>query len=41
MARALAVSTLLHLATVEAGTGSPQVSSYSGDSPSSLNNNKS
>ena len=37
MARALAVSTLLHLATMEASTGSPQVSSQSGDSPSSLN----
>ena len=41
MARALAVSTLLHLATMEATTGSPQVRSYSGDSPSSLNNKES
>ena len=41
MARALAVSTLLHLATMEAGTGSLQVRSYSGDSPSSLNNKES
>ena len=41
MARALAVSTLLHLATMEAGTGSPQVSCQSGDSPSSLNNKES
>ena len=41
MARALAVSTLLHLATMEAGTGSPQVCSYRRDSPCSLNNKKS